>query len=113
MYVSFSDDTILDSVAPLEGFLKDWTRVTVPRNAQPAFTNVPSKEGPLEEAAPTEDGVEELVPVRGPLEELTTSQVPCDEQTKVETSLNQFLVGRKCCIPPSWLPLLDNPSGPQ
>ena len=50
-YISFSDDTILNSVASLEGFLKDWTKITIPRDAQPAFTNVPTKEIAVEEAA--------------------------------------------------------------
>ena len=51
-YVSFSDDTILDGVAPLEGFLKDRTEITIPRDTQPTFTNVPTEEVVLEEAAP-------------------------------------------------------------
>ena len=68
-YISFSDDTILDSVVPLEGFLKDWTEITIPRDAQLAFTDVPIKEVTMEEAAPIE----------GPLEELTMPQIPHEE----------------------------------
>ena len=51
-YISFSVDTILDSVALLEGFLKDWTKLTIPRDALSAFTDVPTKEVTMEEAAP-------------------------------------------------------------
>ena len=51
--VSFSDDTILDGVVPLEGFLDNQTEETVPRIAQPAFPDVPTKEEPVEEAVPT------------------------------------------------------------
>ena len=51
-YISFSDDTILDGVALLEGFLKDQTKLTVPRDALPTFTDVPTKEVAMEEAAP-------------------------------------------------------------
>ena len=68
-YISFSDDTILDGVALPQGFLKDWTEITIPRDAQLAFTNVPTKEVTVEEAAP----------IGGPLEELTTAQVPHEE----------------------------------
>ena len=51
-YISFSNDTILDGVALLEGFLKDQTKLTIPRDALPAFSNVPTKEVAMEEAAP-------------------------------------------------------------
>ena len=89
-YISFPDDTVLDVVAPPEGFLKDWTGVTVPRNAQSAFTHVPTKEKPVEKAVPTEVVLEEAAPIGGPLEEPTTPQVLCEEWTKVEASPNQF-----------------------
>ena len=51
-YISFSDDTVLDSVALLEGFFKDQTEMTIPRDAPPAFTDVPTKEVTREKAAP-------------------------------------------------------------
>ena len=51
-YVSFFNDTILDGVAPLDRFLEDWTRITIPRDAQPAFTDVPTEEVTVEEASP-------------------------------------------------------------
>ena len=51
-YISFFYDTVLDSVAPLEGFLKDWAETTVPGIAQPAPTDTPIKEATVEEAAP-------------------------------------------------------------
>ena len=37
-YVSFSDDTILDGVAPLKGFLKHQVEDTIPKSAWPAST---------------------------------------------------------------------------
>ena len=52
LYVSFFDDTILDGVAPPEGFLKDWAQITVPGSAQLASTDAPIKEAAIEEAAP-------------------------------------------------------------
>ena len=40
-YVSFSDDTVLDSVALLERFFEDWN---IPGESPPAFTNVATEE---------------------------------------------------------------------
>ena len=51
-YVSVFDDIIFDGVVPLERFLEDWTGITVPKNAQLAFTDVPTEEVAVEEAAP-------------------------------------------------------------
>ena len=88
-YISFSDDTILDGVAPPEGFLGDQTKITVPRDAQLAFTDVPTEEVTVEEAAPI--GV--------PLEEPTMPQAPHEEQMKVGASPNQFPSWRKVLHP--------------
>ena len=80
-YVSFPDDTVLDGVASLEGFLKDQPEETIPESALLASPN-----SPIEEAA-----AEETAPIWGPLEELSTPQTLCKEQTmRVEASPIQF-----------------------
>ena len=56
-YISFSDDNVLDGVAPPEGFHRNQTKLTISGDAPPAFTNVPTEEVAIEEA----------VPSRGPL----------------------------------------------
>ena len=90
-YVSLSDNTILNSVALLEGFIEDQTKLTISRDALPTFTNVPTKEVVVEETAP----------IRGPLEEPTTPLVPHEEQRKVEAPQISSPVGGKCCTPPN------------
>ena len=77
-------------VWPYQG--KDRTEITIPRDAPPAFTEVPTKEVAGEETAP----------IRGPLQELTTPQVPHEEWTKVGASPNKFPGWRKV-LHPSWL----------
>ena len=62
LYISFFDDIVLNSVALLEGFLRNQTELTISRDVPPTSTNVPTKEVAMEEAAP----------IRGPLKELTT-----------------------------------------
>ena len=47
-YVSFSDDTVLDGMAPLEKFFEDRAKVTIPGESLPAFTNVPIEEVAVE-----------------------------------------------------------------
>ena len=88
-YGSFSDDTILDGVALLEGFLKGRTELTVPRDALPTFTDVPTEEVAVVETAP----------IGWPLEELTKPQVPHEEQTNIGASRNQFPDWRKVLHP--------------
>ena len=44
-YLSFND-MVLDSVDPLEGFLKDQSETTIPESAQPASTEPPLKRPP-------------------------------------------------------------------
>ena len=88
-YISFSDDTVMNSVALLEGFLKDQTELTISRDAPPTFTDVPTEEVAMEEAAP----------LAGPLEELTTLQVLHEEWTKIEAPPNKFPSWRKVLYP--------------
>ena len=52
LYVSFFDDTVLSSVAPLEGFLEDQPETAIPGSDQPASTDPPIEEATMEEAAP-------------------------------------------------------------
>ena len=59
-YVSFSDDTVLDGMAPPEGFFEDRAKITIPGESPPIFTNVP-----IEGVA-----MEEVAPLRGPLRNL-------------------------------------------
>ena len=77
-YVSFFDDTVLDGVAPPEGFLEDQPKTTISVGAQSASTDPPIKEAPMEDAAP--------------VEEPSTPQTPCEEPTmKGKASPTQFL----------------------
>ena len=87
-YISFFDDTVLDGVASLEGFLEDWTKTTIPGSGQLASMTLPSKRLPWKKQ-----------PHWGPLEEPTTPQIPCEEQTKVEASPTQFPRWRKVLHP--------------
>ena len=101
-YMSLFDDTVLDGVALPEGFLEDQPMITVPRNAQLAFTYISHQRGCCVRN----------IPHWGPPWGTNYSQAPCEEWTKVEASPNQFPIGGKCCIPPSWLPPLDKPIWP-
>ena len=51
LYISFFDDTVLGSVAPPEGFLKDQSETTIPESAQLASTNPPLRR-PLQRKQP-------------------------------------------------------------
>ena len=95
------DDTILDSVAPLEGFFEDRAKITIPGESPPAFTDVPIEEVAMEKAAPL-----------GPLKEPTAPQVPHEEQMKLELPQIHSLVGGKCCTPLGHLLPLDKPLQP-
>ena len=50
-YISFSDDSVLDGVAPPEGFLKDQPEETILESTWPASTNPPLKR-PLQKKQP-------------------------------------------------------------
>ena len=54
-YVSFSDDTILSSVTPLEGSLEDQLKTTICESVQPASADPPVEEATAEEAAPHQE----------------------------------------------------------
>ena len=79
-YVSFSDDTVLDGVAPPEGFFEDRVEITIPGESPPTFTNVLIEGVAMEEAAP----------LGGLLKEPTAPQVLHEEWTKVGASPNPF-----------------------
>ena len=70
-YVTFSNDVMLDSATLWEGSLEDQTGVTIPRNTQPASTNVSIEEEPTKTPAPTEVTTEEVAPAGEPLGEPT------------------------------------------
>ena len=79
-YVSFSNDIILDGVALLMGFLGNLTKLTFSGDAPPTFTNFPTEEVTMEEAAF----------IGGPPENLPVPQVLHEKWAKVEVPLNQF-----------------------
>ena len=73
-YVSFSNDASLDGATSQEGFLEDWTWVTIPRDVQLAFTDVSTEEEPVEKPAPTEVTTEEAALIEEPLRDQPTWQ---------------------------------------
>ena len=87
-YISFSDDTILDGVVLPEGFLIDQTELTISSNAPSAFTDVPTEEVTVEEAAP----------IRGPLEEPTTPQNQFPSWRKVLHPSQSVATARKASL---------------
>ena len=88
-YVSF-DDTILDGVAPPEGFLEDQPEATIPQSAQPASTDLQLKR-PLWKKLP---------PIGRSLEEPSTPQTLCEEQiTRVDASQTRFPGWREVLYP--------------
>ena len=90
-YISFLDDTVLDGVALLEGFFKDMTKITIPRDALPTFTNVPTEEVAIEEVAP----------IGGPSRNWLHLRYCMRSRWRLGLPQISFPVGGKCCTP-SW-----------
>ena len=77
-YVSFPDDAIFGSMALPGEPLMNQLETTIPKSAQPVFTN-----SPVEEVA-VKAATEEAVPVWRPLEGSSTSQTPSKGPTRRE-----------------------------
>ena len=98
-YMSFSDDTVLDGVAPLEGLFKDKAKITVPgKSHQPSPMS--SKEELSGRKQPHLGGL---------LRNLLHPKYCMRSGQRLELSQICSLVGGKCCTPLSQLPLLDRP----
>ena len=91
--VSFSDNTVLGSMAQLEGFFGSQTLISKDTmDTLPMSTNVPSKKVTMEKVAP----------IGGPLEEPTTTWVPHESKLRWRFPQTSSLFGRKCYIPLGW-----------
>ena len=110
-YVSFTDGTILDSAASLEGSLEDVTGVAIPRGTMPTSTCTPIEEETAKEPVPPEVATKEAAPAEKPLEEPTHLLVAVDDPTEELTATQAQHKGqRKTEAPhsdyPGWMKLL-------
>ena len=98
-YISFLDDTVLDGVAPVEGFFKAWAKITVPGEFLCTFTNAPIEEVTMKEAPPS----------WGPSRNLLYPK--CHRKSGQRPELPQISspVGGKCCTLLGQLLPLDKP----
>ena len=114
LYMSFSNDVVLDGAASPEGSPEDITRVTIPRGASLTSTSTPTEEEPAEGPAPLEVATKEAAPTRKPLEGpthlpvavnnsaegLTAPQAQHEEQRKMEAPHSDYPRWTKVLHPP-------------
>ena len=81
-YVSFSNDTIFNSMAVPEESLTTKLEKTIPESTQPVYTNSPVKEAVVKVTE------EEAAPIVRPAEGTSTFWTPNEEPTRREQSSN-------------------------
>ena len=87
LYVSFSDDAVLDGAASQEESLEDLTGVTIPGDTLTASMDASTKEEPAEVPAPMEVTTEEAAPTMKPLKGPTHPPVAVNDLTEGLTAL--------------------------
>ena len=86
LYMSFSNDAILDGATSLKGSVEDVTGVTIPRGTLPTSTGTCTEEEPTEGPAPLKVATEEAAPTGKPLKGPTHLPVTVDNSAEELTA---------------------------